>query len=209
MTKDMMKSTQQFGLAIAARIFVIRVFANMQFTYRHETKAGKPTKINDYELANRLSYFLWAAPPDKELMKLAGEKKLSQTAVLEQQVKRMLKDRQSSGLAKYFASHWLNFHDILEHEGTSTEKFPQFTKELAKDMWLESAICFEYIVKSDRSVLEIIDADYTFLNSRLRKHYGLGGGSSRFTKVTLKDKRRGGITGHASILTLDLSSTQN
>ena len=202
MTKDIMETTPKFGLAIAARIFVIRTFTSMQFTYRHEYKAGKPVKINDYELANRLSYFLWAAPPDEELMKLASEKKLSQPATLEQQVKRMLKNRQSSGLAKYFASYWLNFNDILDHEGTSVEKFPEFTKELAKDMWLESAISFEYIVKNDRSVLEVIDADYTFLNGRLRNHYGLGGGSSKFTKVMLKDKRRGGITGHASVLTL-------
>ena len=202
MTKDLMETTKEFGLAIAARIFVIRTFASMKFTYRHEHKAGKPTKINDYELANRLSYFLWASPPDKELLKLAGEKKLSKKSVLEQQVKRMLKDRQSSGLAKYFASHWLMFDEIIGHEGTSIEKFPQFTPELAKDMWLESAICFEYIVKNDRSVLEIIDADYTFLNGRLRKHYGLGAGSSKFTKVMLRDKRRGGITGHASVLTL-------
>ena len=202
MTKDFMTTTQQFGLAVAARIFVIRTFTSMQFTYRHEYKTGKTTKVNDYELANRLSYFLWASPPDKELMKLAGEKKLSDSKILEQQVRRMLKDRKSSGLAKYFASHWLMFDEIIGHEGTSTEKFPQFTPELAKDMWLESAICFEYIVKNDRSVLEIIDADYTFLNGRLRKHYGLGGGSSKFTKVKLRDKRRGGITGHASVLTL-------
>jgi len=202
MTKDFMSTTQQFGLAIAARIFVIRTFTSMQFTYRHEHKAGKPTKINDYELANRLSYFLWASPPDKELMKLAGEKKLSDSKVLEQQVRRMLKDRKSSGLAKYFASHWLMFDEIIGHEGTSVEKFPQFTPELAKDMWLESAICFEYIVKNDRSVLEVIDADYTFLNGRLRRHYGIGGGSSKFTKVMLRDKKRGGITGHASVLTL-------
>ena len=202
MTKDFMTTTKEFGLAIAARIFVIRTFTSMKFTYRHEDKVGKTVKITDYELANRLSYFLWASPPDEELMKLAGQKKLSDPAVLEKQTRRMLKDRKSSGLAKYFASHWLMFDKIIGHEGTSIEKYPQFTPELAKDMWLESAICFEYIVKNDRSVLEIIDADYTFLNGRLRRHYGLGDGSSKFTKVTLRDKRRGGITGHASILTL-------
>ena len=202
MTKDLMETSKEFGLAIAARILVIRTFASMKFTYRHEDKTGKPAKVTDYELASRLSYFLWASPPDKELMKLAGEKKLSQPAILEQQVKRMLKDRKSSGLAKYFASHWLMFDEIIGHEGTSTEKFPQFTPELAKDMWLESAICFEYIVKNDRSVLEVIDADYTFLNGRLKRHYGLGDGSSKFSKVMLRDRRRGGITGHASVLTL-------
>ncbi|MCM8532540.1 MAG: DUF1592 domain-containing protein [Lentisphaeraceae bacterium] len=202
MTKDLMNTTRQFGINVAARIFVVRTFASMKFTYRHEDKAGKPTKITDYELANRLSYFLWASPPDEELLKLAGEKKLSDPKTLEEQVKRMLKNRQSSGLAKYFAAHWLKFNDILGHEGVSVEKFPMFTKELARDMWLESAICFEYIVKSDRSVLEIIDADYTFVNGRLRDLYGLEDGIMKFTKVKLNDKNRGGITGQASVLTL-------
>ncbi|MCH2209131.1 MAG: DUF1592 domain-containing protein [Lentisphaerales bacterium] len=203
MTKDFMNTTQLLGMAVAARIFVIRTFVSMNFIYRQEKKTGKPTKVNDYELANRLSYFLWASPPDEELMKLAGENKLSSPEELEKQVKRMLKDRQSSGLAKHFAAHWLNFNEILEHEGTDTDKFPEFNKDLAKDMWLESAINFEYIVKHDRSILEIIDADYTFVNWRLRELYGMERGeSTRFAKVMLKDKRRGGITSQASILTL-------
>lgn len=202
MTKDLMNTTKQFGISVAARIFIVRTFASMKFTYRHENKIGKPTRVTDYELANRLSYFLWASPPDEELLKLAEEKKLSEPKILEDQVKRMLKNRKSSGLAKYFAAHWLKFNDILYHEGVSLEKFPMFTKELARDMWLESAICFEYIVKSDRSVLEIIDSDYTFVNGRLRDLYGLEDGIMKFTKVKLKDKNRGGITGQASVLTL-------
>jgi hypothetical protein len=210
MTKDFMSTTHLFGMATAARIFVIRTFASMSFIYRQEKKIGKPTKVNDYELANRLSYFLWASPPDDELMKLAGEGKLSDSVILEKQVKRMLKNRQSSGLAKYFAAHWLNFNEILEHEGTDTERFPQFSKELAKDMWLESAINFEYIVKHDRSILEVLDADYTFVNWRLRELYGMArGDTTRFTKVDLKDKRRGGITSQASILTLTSSALRS
>ena len=206
MTKDFITATSQFGMSVAARMFVIRTFAHMKFIYRHEQKMGKPTKINDFELANRLSYFLWSTAPDEELMKLAADNKLSDPKVLETQVKRMLKNRKSSALAKHFAAQWLQFNEILEYEGPSEEKFPEYSEELAKDMWRESAICFEYIVKNDRSVLEILDADYTFLNGRLKRHYGLGGGSSGFSKVMLKDKRRGGIVGHASILTMTSSA---
>ena len=206
MSKDFIDATAKFGMDVAARMFVIRTFAHMRFVFRHEEKSGRPTKVTDYELANRLSYFLWATAPDDELLKLASENKLSDAKVLENQVKRMLKDRKSSGLAKYFAAQWLKFGEILEIEGPSTEKFPEFDKDLAEDMWKESAICFEYIVKNDRSVLEIIDADYTFLNGRLKKLYGLGGGSDKFSKVTLNDKKRGGITGHASVLTLTSSA---
>ena len=202
MTKDFITATAEFGMPVAARMFTIRTFASMKFIFRAERKNGRPTKLTDYELANRLSYFIWSMPPDEELLKLASESKLRESGNLERQVKRLMTDRKSSALAKHFASQWLNFGDILENETPSKEKFPEFTKELAEDMFKESAICFEYIVKNDRSVLEIIDADYTFLNGRLKNHYGLGGGSSGFTKVSLKDKRRGGITGHASILTL-------
>ena len=202
MTKDFITATADFGMPVAARMFTIRTFASMKFIFRHERKNGKPRRVTDYELANRLSYFIWSVPPDEELLKLASENKLREPSVLEKQVKRMLKDKKSSALAKHFASQWLNFGEILEHEVPSKEKFPEYTKELAEDIFKESAICFEYIVKNDRSVLEIIDADYTFLNGRLKNHYGLGGGSSGFSKVSLKDKKRGGITGHASILTL-------
>ena len=202
MTKDFITATADFGMPVAARMFTIRTFASMKFIFRHERKNGKATKITDYELANRLSYFIWSMPPDEELLKLASENKLSTPGNLEKEVKRLLTDKKSSALAMHFGSQWLNFGEIREYETPSKEKFPEFNKELAEDMFKESAICFEYIVKNDRSVLEIIDADYTFLNGRLKNHYGLGGGSSGFTKVSLKDKKRGGITGHASILTL-------
>lgn len=202
MTKGFIDTTEKFGMDVAAQMLVIRTFAHMKFIYRHENKVGKPSKISDYELANRLSYFLWGNPPDKVLLELASENKLSDPKILKSQVKRMLKNRQSSSLAKYFAAQWLHFGEILEIPGPDQKKFPEFDEGLAMDMWRESALCFEYIVKNDRSVLEVIDADYTFVNNRLSKIYGLNRGSRKFSKVTLKNKIRGGITGHASVLTL-------
>ncbi|MCM8531280.1 MAG: DUF1592 domain-containing protein [Lentisphaeraceae bacterium] len=202
MTKDFIKATGDFGIDVAARLFVIRSFASMKFIFRFERKTGKPTKVNDYELASRLSYFIWSMPPDGELMKLAKEKKLSEPKVLEAQVKRLIKNKKSSALAKNFGAQWLKYGEILESEGPSKDKFPEFNKSLAKDMYKESAICFEYLVKADRSVLEVIDSDYSFMNSKLERYYGIGEGFSGFKKVSLKDKNRGGILGHASILTL-------
>ncbi|MCM8537026.1 MAG: DUF1592 domain-containing protein [Lentisphaeraceae bacterium] len=202
MTKDFINTTSRFGVSVAAKLFIIRTFVHMKFIYRHEKKYGKNVKITDYELASRLSYFLWSTVPDKELVELASKKQLSKPDILKQQVKRMIKDKKSSALAKHFAAQWLQFDKIKTFDHISKEEYPEFTKDLAKDMWRESAICFEYIVKNDRSVLEIIDADYTFLNSRLRRHYGIGGGHSGFSKVMLRDKKRGGILGHASFLTV-------
>ena len=201
-TKDFITATTEFGMPVAARLCVIRTFASIKFIFRHEQKTGKPTKVTDYELASRLSYFLWGAPPDQELLDLAKAKKLANPEILEKQVKRMIVNKKSSGLAKYFAAEWLTYGEILDNENPSEEKFPSYNKQLAKDMFLESAICFEYIVKNDRSVLELIDADYSFMNGRLKQHYGIKGGPTSFSKVQLKDKRRGGITTQASILTL-------
>ena len=200
---DFISATAKFGMASAARMFVIRTFMNMKFIYRHEEKLGETSKVSEYELASRLSYFIWGMPPDDELMKLAGEEKLSQHKVLEAQVKRMLKDPKAVGLAKYFSSQWLNYDNILESTGTSAEKFPEFTKNVAKDMWKETVLFLQYIFRNNRSVLEILDSDYTFLNARMRTLYGLERATNlRFAKVKLKDKNRGGIIGHPTILTL-------
>ncbi|MCM8531207.1 MAG: DUF1592 domain-containing protein [Lentisphaeraceae bacterium] len=206
-TADFISATAEFGLASAARMFVIRTFAHMKFIYRHEEKLGKTSKVSDYELASRLSYFLWGMPPDDKLMNLAAKNELSQRKALEAEVKRMLKDPKAVGLAKYFSSQWLNYDNILESTGPSTEKFPEFTKTLARDMWKETVLFLQYIFRNNRSVLEIIDSDYTFLNARMRAIYGMERVSNfRFAKVKLEDKKRGGIIGHSSILTLTSGS---
>ncbi|MCH2208435.1 MAG: DUF1592 domain-containing protein [Lentisphaerales bacterium] len=206
MTKDFLTATYDLGVSAAARLFVIRTFINMKFIFRHESKTGRVSKVTDYELASRLSYFLWSQPPDDELLKLAGEKRLFDPEVLKAQVHRMIKNKKSSGLARYFAAQWLQFERILSFDGINQEAFPEFNKRLAQDMWRETALCFEYIVKGDRNVLEILDSNYTFLNGNLKKHYGLGNDWSNFEKVILKDRNRGGILGHASVLTATSAS---
>ena len=201
-TKDFINASAKFGIPMASRLMVIRAYVSMKFIFRVERKIGKPTKISDYELANRLAYFIWSSPPDATLLRLAEQNKLNDKMTLLTQVKRMMKDPKSRALSDNFAAEWLHFGEILENETPDEKKFPSYNKNLAKDMYEESARFFDHIVKGDRSVLEIIDADYTFLNGRMKQHYGLGSGSSGFSKVSLRDKKRGGIITHASVLTL-------
>ena len=202
MTDDFISDAKRFGIKVSTQIFITRVFSNLKFLYRYEQKTGAPAKITNYELASRLSYFLWSHPPDEELLKLAEQGELNKPDILNSQVMRMLKDKKSFALARDFASQWLQFSQILESEGPSKKIFKNFDSKLAKDMWLESAHFFDYIVKQNRSVLEIIDSDYSFLNGKLRELYGLGKGNSKFSKVIFNNRRRGGITTHASILTV-------
>ncbi|MCM8542983.1 MAG: DUF1592 domain-containing protein, partial [Lentisphaeraceae bacterium] len=199
-TKDFLDDSLTYGMPVAARILVIRELSSLNFAFRIESK--RSSVIDDYDLASRLSYFLWAGPPDEELLQLASKAELKKEEVLLAQVERMLKDKKSARLAKHFANQWLKFGEILGAEGPSPEMFQGFDAELAKDMWQETAMCFNYIVKNDRSILEILDADYTIVNSRLSKLYGLNQGSSGFKKVSVDSKKRGGILGHASFLTM-------
>ena len=198
--KDLLKDSVKFGLPLASRILVIREFSSLNFAFRIESK--KSSRIDNYDLASRLSYFIWGGPPDDELYSLADEGKLKDEKVLREQVIRMLKDKKSARLAKHFANQWLQFGDILEIQGPDKKIFKDFNESLAKDMWQETAMCFNYIVKNDRSILEILDADYTIINNRLSRLYGLNQTSSDFRKVYVKDRKRGGILGHASFLAM-------
>ena len=200
MTNDLLKDSLKYGMPLASRIFITRAFSSFNFTFRIEEKNSR--KIDDFDLASRLSYFLWAGPPDSELLTLASNGKLNDESTLSLQIKRMLKSSKSDRLAKHFASQWLRFGDILEFDGPSEKVFKGFDKNLAKDMWQESAMSFNYIVKNDRSLLEIFNADYTFVNRRLSNLYGLNQRSPAFKKVTVTNGQRGGILGHASILTM-------
>lgn len=198
--KDFLNDSITYGMPIASRILVIREFSSMNFAFRIESK--RSSKVDDYDLASRLSYFLWAGPPDEELLSLASKGELKKEATLLLQVERMLKDKKSARLAKHFANQWLGFGKILEYEGPSSKLYSGYDKELAKDMWQETAMCFNYIVKNDRSILEIVDADYTIVNNRLSRLYGLNQTSSSFKKVKVDKSKRGGILGHASFLTM-------
>ncbi|MBM3996842.1 MAG: DUF1592 domain-containing protein [Planctomycetes bacterium] len=197
---------------------LMAMLCSPNFLFRPELNdradAADPHPIGEFELASRLSYFLWSSLPDDELFKLAGEQKLS--ANLEAQVRRMLKDPRSKALVDNFALPWLRLDSLKSHQ-VDPKLFPNFDKELPQAMQQETQWFLHHILRDDRSLLELIDANYTFLNGRLANHYRiadtLGTPSSakvktkgdpiprdRFVRVQLQGSERGGILTHASLL---------
>jgi hypothetical protein len=158
--------------------------------------------LNDYELASRLSYFLWSSLPDADLFASADKGDLHTDAVLEGHVQRMLKDPKSQALVDNFAEQWLQLR-ILNEITPDPERFPEFSPELREDMKRETRRFFEHVMREDRSILEFLDGTYTFVNERLAKHYGLENvKGSEFQQVSLEGKNRAGLLTQASILTL-------
>ncbi|OWK36172.1 DUF1592 domain-containing protein [Fimbriiglobus ruber] len=192
----------------AVRATLKPVLVSPQFLFRIEEDrppAGKVAGvvIDDHELAVRLSYFLWSTMPDAELFKLADAGQLSTPAVLEKQVQRMLKDQRAKALTNGFAIQWLHV-DKLTAARPTTEFFPTFNDQLKRAMRDEVIAFFEAIRTEDRSVLDLLDADYTFVNEPLAKHYGIAGVSGdKLRKVTLEPAHhRGGVLGMGAVLAL-------
>jgi hypothetical protein len=175
------------------------ILMDPDFIFRKEqepagVKAGQKYRISDVELANRLSFFLWSSIPDDTLLNLATQHKLSNPAVLEQQVKRMLADPRSSQFVKNFGGQWFNVRG-LEGRAPVTQAFPDFDDNLRNAFQREADLFFASIVQEDRSLLDLIDGNYTYVNERLAKHYGIPNVyGSDFQRVTLGpalDMRRG------------------
>jgi hypothetical protein len=149
-----------------------------------------------------LSFFLWSSIPDDTLLTLASQAKLAQPTVLEQQVRRMLEDPKSRALVENFASQWLMLRNLKGHIPVPGD-FPNFDNELRQAFRRESELFVESIIREDRSVLTLLDADYTFVNGRLARHYGIPNVyGSHFRRVTLNADERRGLLGHGSILTV-------
>jgi len=159
--------------------------------------------VDDHELAVRLSYFLWSTMPDAELFQLAEQKKLSEPAVLEQKARRMLTDPKGRALTDSFAVQWLQLKKLAQAR-PSTEFFPAFRGSLKQAMYDEVTLFFDQLRKEDRSLLDLLDADYTFANDELAKHYGIADVKSKeMKKVTLMpEHHRGGLLGMAAVHTL-------
>ncbi|MEE8117144.1 MAG: DUF1592 domain-containing protein, partial [Gemmatimonadales bacterium] len=163
---------------------------------------GTAYRLNELELASRLSFFLWSSIPDEELLGLAEEGRLSEPAVLEGQVRRMLTDPQATALVDNFASQWLQL-DRIEGLMRDTEVFFEFDENLRSDMERETALFLESQLREDHSVLDLLTANYTYVNERIAGHYGLSGVyGERFRRVTFDTDERGGLFGHASLLML-------
>jgi len=159
-------------------------------------------RIDDYALASRLSFFLWSTIPDDQLLTLAGQGKLKDPAILEQQVKRMLADKRSNAMIANFAEQWLYLRN-LKTSSPDLQEFPDFDDNLRSAMKEETTLFFDSIMREDRSVVDLLNADYTFVNERLARHYGIPGiYGSQFRRVTVPSEARRGILGQASILTV-------
>jgi hypothetical protein len=184
------------GLCLAIQ----RLLISPHFLFRvDKTSSGA---LTPHELASRLSYFLWSSMPDDELLRLADEGKLGQPATLEAQVRRMLKDGRARALVENFGGQWLQTR-ALESHLPDRVKYPEFTDYTRMSMKQETDLFFEHIMRADRSILDFIDADYTFLNRRLAELYQIPGVKGHeFRKVDLKGTRRGGVWTQASVLTV-------
>ena len=191
----------------AAREVIVRVLVSPHFLFKAETLPLASTgegdvKLSAYELASRLSYFLWASMPDWELRKVAEDGSLLKPEVLAKQTKRLLRDPKSSALAKEFAGQWLKFNGFDAQSTVDEKKFPEFTPELRADMQRETVEFFTHLVRDDRNVGDIIGGDYTFLNERLAKFYGVPGiTGGDFREVKVAQQHRGGLLGMGAILT--------
>ena len=193
------------GIEMALR----RLLADPEFLYRKEAEpigvpAGLPYRISDYDLASRLSFFLWSSIPDDQLLTLAEHGRLKDPVVLEQQVKRMLADSRADAMVVNVAGQWLNLR-ALQTQAPVVSAFPDFDDNLRQAFRRETELFFGSIVHEDRSVLDLLDADYTFVNERLATHYGIPNVyGSHFRRVTLPkelDMRRG-LLGQGSQLTI-------
>jgi cytochrome c5 len=164
--------------------------------------AGGNYRITDLALASRLSFFLWSSIPDDQLLELAEQNKLHDPVVLQAQVSRMMDDPKSQALVDNFAGQWLYLRN-LQLQKPDPVLFPEFNEPLRADFKTETALLFQNVFREDRSILELIDAKYTFLNERLAAHYGISGVyGPQFRKVDLTDPNRGGLLGQGSILTV-------
>ncbi len=183
------------------------ILASPEFLFRFEPDpgnlaAGTVYHLDDLALASRLSFFLWSSIPDDTLVNLALQGKLKDPAIVEQQVKRMLADPKSDALVDNFVEQWL-FLRNLKTKTPDLAAFPDFDDNLRQAMEQETKLFFESIMREDRSVLDLLNADYTFVNERLARHYGIPNVyGSQFRRVKVTDEARRGLLGQASILTV-------
>jgi len=183
------------------------ILADPEFVFRFErtpsgVDAGASYRVSDLELASRLSFFLWSSIPDEPLLAAAELGRLSDPAELGRQTRRMLDDPRSETLSTNFASHWLRLQNLRDAH-PDVYLFPDWDQNLNRSMQRETELFFDSIVREDRSLLDLLAADYTFVDQRLATHYAIPNiVGPRFRRVSIADEQRRGLLGHASILTL-------
>jgi hypothetical protein len=194
----------------SAQLAISALLVSPSFLLRFEgdPPPGRIRTLNDYELAARLSYFLWSSLPDDELFRAAARGEVHTPEQLAAQASRMLRDPKAEALVKNFAGQWLQLRG-LDEVRPDPKRFPGFDADLRASFRRETEEFFSYIVREDRSMLEFLDADYTFVNERLARHYGLADvKGAEFRRVSLDRQKRGGLLGQASILTVTSNATR-
>jgi hypothetical protein len=200
-----------FEQGIRVALEAILVSPHFLFRIESDPNPNNPAashRVDDFELASRLSYFLWSSMPDEELFRVAGDHKLHKADVLAAQVRRMLLDPKSVALVDNFAGQWLELRN-LDSVKPDPDRYPNFDEDLRKAMREETRLFFEAVIHEDRSILDFIDGKFTFLNERLAKHYGISGVSGpEFRRVPLTGDERSGILTQASVLTVSSYATR-
>lgn len=203
--KAEMEQGQSFDAALQLTLQGVLVSPHFLFRVETDRNPEDPTDthpLNDFELASRLSYFLWSSMPDEQLFALAERNELHRDEVLDAEVRRMLADPKSQALVDNFAEQWLQLR-ILNDLRPDPEMFPEFSPDLRADMQQETKRLFAHILQQDRSLLDCLDAKYTFVNERLAKHYGIPGiTGNEFREVSLAGTPRAGLLTHASVMTM-------
>jgi hypothetical protein len=195
------------GFEAGIRMALQAMLSDPEFVFRFErtpdgVRAGSSYRISDLELASRLSFFLWSSMPDEPLLAAAEHGRLSEPGELTRQVTRMLADPRAETLSTNFASHWLHLQNLRDAH-PDVYLFPDWDENLNRSMRRETELFFDSVVREDRSVRDLLEADYTFVDQRLATHYGLPNViGNRFRRVPVTDERRRGLLGQASILTL-------
>ena len=195
------------GFEFGVRTALEAILASPHFVLRLEreppgVQPGQSYRLSDQDLASRLSFFLWGTPPDEELQKLASQGQLSNPGELEQQARRMLAEPRAEALGTRFAALWFRLQDLYKVR-PDPNFYPNFDENLADAMRRETELFFYNLVREDRSFLELFNADYTFVNEHLARHYGFPGVAGKdFRRVSYPDDRRRGVLGHGSVLVL-------
>ena len=204
-----LRTTFELEHTPAIRALIARILTAPSFLYRVERSLEQPGlfPLSDWELASRLSYFLWSSIPDDELRRAAAAGELRQPRQLIHQAERMLRDPKARRFATEFFGQWLGYYQFDRYRGVDPQRFPEFDDELKQAMYDEAVAFFEYIVRNDRPARDILFADYTFVNQRLARHYGIecdpsSSGEALQRVDSLESAHRGGLLGLGALLTV-------
>jgi mono/diheme cytochrome c family protein len=198
----------------AVRAGVARILVSPSFLYRIEhdpagLEPGTAHRVSDVDLASRLSFFLWSSIPDEGLLTLAAAGRLREPGVLRREVRRMIADKRADALVSNFTGQWLQLRNLESKVQPDILAFPDFDDNIREAFRRETELLFAHVLRENRSALELLSADYTFVNERLARHYGIPGVyGSRFRRVALTDPNRRGLLGHGSLLSLTSVATR-